>query len=179
MKRLVLPLIFIVMLLASACSPQDQRAAQRGADDALIVATVRARAAAIDAASLSLLHVACTTGVVTLTGDVHSSAERASIESAARAVKGVSAVIDRTVVNPRAPTSAQIAGDLELATQVHADLAAQIGVNAARVHVDVHRGVVTLTGTLPSVAHRQVADETVRSIHGVKRLDDDITISPQ
>jgi osmotically-inducible protein OsmY len=114
---------------------------------------------------------------LTLSGKVASAAERQAIEKSARGVDGVTSVIDDIVVDPSAPTGAQIEADLALATEVHAALAAQTGVNAAAVHVDVHRGVVTLTGTLPSKAHREVADETVRSLGGVHKLIDKIDVA--
>ena len=166
-------------LACCACGTSNQDHAKQVADDTLIAAQVRAKAAAIDPATVSLVHVACDRATVTLSGKVATKAERTSIEQAAHSVNGVHDVIDTIVVDPTVPTGAQIAADLGLAARINAALAAQTGVNAARIHVDVHRGVVTLTGSLPSKAHRDVADQTVRAVGGVKRVDDKLTIASQ
>jgi osmotically-inducible protein OsmY len=168
--------IAIAVLAAAACSQSDRAGASKAVDDAFVVARIRARAASIDAATVSLVHVTYANGIATLDGRVRTATERTSIERATSGVAGVTAVVDRIHVDPSAPTGAEIESDLALATSIHAALVAQTGVNAASIHVDVHRGVVTLTGTLPSAAHREVADETVRSVHGVKQLIDEITV---
>jgi len=175
--RRAVPAMLGLIVVLSGCSPSDQQAAQRAANDAIIVGQVRARAAAIDAATLTLVSVTCTAGVVTLTGEVPTAKERRDIVTSALAVSGVRNVTDRIAINPHAPTAAEIAADITLAGQIRAALAAQIGVNAANVHVDVHHGVVTLTGSLPSAAHREIADSTVRAIPGVRHLSDKITIA--
>jgi osmotically-inducible protein OsmY len=164
---------------AFACTPADQHQAQQAASDALVIAQVRARIAAVDPATVSLIQVRYRSGVATLSGEVATARERASIEDAARAVDGVREVLDHVTINAHAPTGAQIASDLELNARVRAALAAQTGVNAARIHVDAHRGVVTLSGTLPTAAHREVADGTVRALPGVRQLIDDIEIAPK
>jgi hyperosmotically inducible protein len=169
--------IAALAFVLAGCAPSDQKAAQTVANDALIATQVRARAAAVDPATVSLLRVESKDGNVTLSGKVATAAIRRSVESAAHEVSGVRSVVDRIVVDPSAPTGAQIAADLELGARIRGALAAQTGVNAARIHVDVHRGVVTLTGTLPSKAHRDVADETVRAIPGVKVFVDNITVA--
>ena len=169
------------VLAAAVCLPgcdqTTRQQAQSTAGDALIAAQVRGKLAAVDAATLTLVHITSENGAVTLTGTVSSSAERAGIERAANSVQGVRSVTDRTTIDRNAPTGAQMESDLALAARIHGALAAQTGVNATRIHVDVHRGVVTLTGTLPSAAHRAVADQTVRATSGVTKLIDRITIA--
>lgn len=163
-------------IACAGCNQSNPNATQSSTDDALIATQVRAKAIAIDPATVSLIHVASDHGKVTLTGKVANATERTAIEDAAHSVNGVHEVVDRIAVDKSAPTGKQIADDLTLAARIHAALAAQTGVNAARIHVDVHRGVVTLTGSLPSAAHREVADQTVRGIPGVVTLNDNITI---
>lgn len=174
MRRTVL--LLLLCIFSASCNQSDRNQAQSAADDALIAAQVQTKAAAIDPATLSLLHTKCEGGTVTLSGKVATAAERASIEKAARSVNGVRNVIDDVEVDPHAPTGRQIEADLALAAKIHAALVAQTGVNAARVHVDVHKGIVTLTGSLPTSAHREVADQTVRGVAGVVRLIDKITV---
>ena len=164
-------------LASAACDQESRNQAQSLAGDAFIVTQVRAKAATIDAATVSLLQVKCDKGVVTLGGTVKSQQERSAIEDASRKVDGVKSVLDRIAVDPNAPTAQEIEADLALAARIQTALAAQTGVNAAKIHVDVHRGVVTMTGTLPSAAHRQVADQTARAVPGVNRLVDKIVVA--
>jgi osmotically-inducible protein OsmY len=166
-----------VIFLSTGCDQGSRNQAQAVANDALITTQVRAKAAAIDAATLTLLHVKCERGVVTLGGMVASQSERTAIEHAAHGVSGVRSVTDQIVVDASAPTGKEIEADLELAARIHSALIAQTGVNAANVHVDVHRKIVTLTGSLPSAAHREVADQTVRSVPGVAKVIDKIAIA--
>lgn len=169
--------IFSLILFGAGCDQSSRDQAQSTTDDALITTQVRASAAAIDAATISLVHVKCEHGVVTLGGMVAAQSERAAIEKAARGVSGVKSVVDEIVVDASAPTGKEIEADLELAARIHAALIAQTGVNAAKVHVDVHRKIVTLTGALPSAAHREVADQTVRAVPGVAKVIDKIAIA--
>jgi len=169
-------LLACFVVACAGCDQGSRDQAQSVADDTLITTQVRAKAAAIDAATVSQLHVKTERGVVTLSGTVAANGERDAIERAARGVSGVKSVIDDVVVDASAPTGKQIEADLGLAARIHSELIAQTGVNAAKIHVDVHRGVVTLTGALPSTAHRQVADQTARAVPGVVKLVDKITI---
>jgi hyperosmotically inducible protein len=169
--------IACVVFASAGCDKGSQDQAQSFADDAVITTQVHEKAAAIDVATVSLMHVKSERGAVTLTGTVKTQSERTAIEKAARGVSGVHSVNDEIVVDANAPTGKEIEADLELAARVHTALIAQTGVNAARVHVDVHRAVVTLTGSLPSAAHREVADQTVRTVPGVAKVIDKIAIS--
>lgn len=163
--------------LIAGCSQQDQSHAQSVADDALIAAQVRAKIAVVDPATVSLVHVTSDRGAVTLSGKIKTAKERTDVENAARGVSGVKSLTDDIVLDPAAPTAGEMESDLALSARIRAALAAQTGVNVAAVHVDVHRGVVTLTGELPSAAHREVADQTVRKVPGVVKLIDNITVA--
>lgn len=169
--RLVLSFGLVAVLVA-ACSPSQQQRAKSDMNDAFIAAQVHARLAGIDAATVSLVTVDVTHGVVTLTGQVHSQREREQADVAARSVAGVTRVVDRLAVNPKAPTANQIEADVQMQARVKAALAAQTGVNALHVQTDVHQGVVTLQGTYPSAPMHEVIVETVRGVPGVRKVVD-------
>lgn len=166
-------------LSLAACGQSGSDKARSAANDALLAAQVQAKIAGVDAATVGLVHVSNDNGAVTLTGKIANMDERTAMEKAARSVDGVVTLDDRVVVDASAPTAAQIEADLALSARVHTALVAQTGVNAADIHVDVHRGVVTLTGHVPSPAHKSVADQTVRGVKGVTSLVDKLTISAQ
>ncbi|HEY7992596.1 MAG TPA: BON domain-containing protein [Candidatus Eremiobacteraceae bacterium] len=168
--------VIALALSLAACGQNGADKARSAADDALLAAQVQATIAGVDAATVGLVHVASSSGAVTLTGTIANMGEREAMEKAARGVKGVETLDDRVVVDASAPTAAQIEADLALSAGVHAALVAQTGVNAADIHVDVHRGVVTLTGHVPSPAHKEVVDQTVRGVKGVTSVVDKLAI---
>jgi osmotically-inducible protein OsmY len=165
-------LAFVVLAMLAACSKSDQDEAQKalqgGANDAWICTQIRASATALDPATVSLVKITCAPGVVTMTGQVRSTEEREQLVAAARKVEGVKRVVVHIDINPKAPTGNEIADDLTLATKVRVALAGQTGMNALKIDVSVHRGVVTLAGTVPSTALRSVVLDTARGVSGVK-----------
>ncbi|MBC5823790.1 MAG: BON domain-containing protein [Candidatus Eremiobacteraeota bacterium] len=165
-----------VVLAAAACTPAQQQETKSGADDALLLAQLRAKIAAVDAATISLVHVNVRNGVVTLSGQAPSAAERSAIEGTAKSVPGVRTVIDRLAVNPKAPTSRQLADDFALEAQVKAAIARDAGLNALRVHVSAHAAAVTLEGSVPSAALRTVVFDAAKSVPGAKSVSDRLSI---
>lgn len=166
----------VICAAIAGCGQNGTDKARSTADDALLAAHVQATIAGVDAATVGLVHVSSKDGVVTLTGKIANMNERAEMEKAARGVSGVQTLIDQVVVDSSAPTAGQIEADLALSAKVHTALVAQTGVNAADIHADVHRGVVTLTGHVPSPEHKAVADQAVRSVKGVTSVIDKLEI---
>jgi len=175
-----LSLAATLALALAGCSKTDQEEAQRElqrqSSDLWICAQVRTAATALDPATVQLLSVSCAHRVVTLQGQVRTATERAQLEAAAKKVKGVTRVDMKVAINPNAPTGNEVAEDLALDGKVRLALAQQTGMNAFKFDVQVHRGVVTLSGTAPSRAVKSVAIETVRGIDGVKGVVDKVTV---
>jgi osmotically-inducible protein OsmY len=170
---------FVVTVVCAAlavvmadCSSSQQERAKSDVNDAFIAAQIHTKLVAIDPATVSLVTVDVAQGVVTLGGQVHSKQERDKVDEAARSVSGVKRVDDRLAVNPKAPTANEIADDVTLQAKVKAALAAQTGVNALKVTVSVHAGVVALEGTYATPALHEVILETTRGVAGVRRVDD-------
>ena len=170
----------LVAALASACSKADQdqtsQAIQRSASDVWLCAQVRAKATELDPATVSLIKVSCTKGLVNMTGQVRSLQEREQLEEAVRKIDGVKGTAFIIAINPKAPTGNEIADDVALEAKVRVALAGQTGVNAFKLHVSAHHGVVTLTGSVPSASIRSVARDTARGVHGVKGVVDDLSV---
>jgi osmotically-inducible protein OsmY len=110
--------------------------------------------------------------VVTLTGMVGSYAEKLAAERAAKRVHGVRGVANDIQVRLRLPrTDTEIAADA-----VHAlDLRAAL---PEAIQAVVHNGHLTLTGTVPTLFHRAVAEKTVRYIRGLKGIVNRIVVAP-
>ena|SRR5215469_5814707 len=169
-----------VLAAVTACSKSDQdqtqRALQQAGGDAWICTQVRSAAAALDPATISLVKVECTKGVVTMSGQVRSGQEREQLIAAAQKVQGVTSVVSHVHVNPKAPTGNEIAGDVAIAAKVHVAIAGQTGVNALKINVSSHNGVVTLGGSVPSPAIKTVAVDAARGVDGVKRVVDKLAV---
>lgn len=175
--RLRLALVLAVAAL-SGCTASQQERARTDVNDAVITTQIRAKIAAVDPATVSLVKVEVANRTVTLSGQVHSMQERASVEEAARSVPGIAALHDKLTVNPKAPTAKEIADDLSLQARVKGALAAQTGVNALKVQVSAHAGVVVLDGTVVSRTVHALVMETVLGVSGVKRAIDHLRIAP-
>ncbi len=167
----------LAAVIIAGCTSSQQERVKGDINDALIVASVRAKIAAVDPATVSLVKVDVHNHAVTLSGQVHSAQERSKVDAAARSVSGVTKVDDRLVVNPKAPTANEIAGDLALQARVKGALAAQTGVNALNVQVSVHGRVVLLEGTVRSRTVHALVLETASSVPGVRRVIDHLRIA--
>lgn len=67
--------------------------------------------------------------------------------------------------------------DLQLQEDVIKELKWQPSVNAANIGVEVHQGVVTLSGNVASYAEKVAAERAVQRIVGVKALTIDIDVT--
>ncbi len=69
-----------------------------------------------------------------------------------------------------------VAEDAALTAEVAGVMAAQTGINAFNVKPSAHRGVVTLTGKVPTPEIKATLLAAVRRVHGVEEIVDHITI---
>jgi osmotically-inducible protein OsmY len=108
---------------------------------------------------------------VTLTGFIDSYAGKLAAERAAKRVRGVRAVANDVQVRLRLDrTDEDIARDAAWFLDVHS-------APLDRVQATVHQGHITLTGTVPSVFRRTVAENTVRHIKGVRHVINHIEVA--
>lgn len=171
-------ILTILPLLVAACSAQQQQQAQHSAQNTTLSAAVQAKLATIDADAATAVTVVANGGTVTLSGQAHDAQERSSYDAAAAGVPGVTHVVDRLRVNPQLRGLRENVSDAALAAKVNAKIAAQAGVNVARVKTSVRDGAVTLSGTVPSISVKTTIVDTVRKTSGVKSVDDRIEVAP-
>ena len=123
----------------------------------------------VDAAAIG---VSAHDGAVTLTGFIDSYAGKLAAERAAKRIRGVRAVANDIQVRLRlARTDEDIAHDTARALALHVAL-------PKTVQATVHDGHVTLTGRVPWLFHRTVADMAVRPIAGVRGVVNRIEVIP-
>ena len=113
-------------------------------------------------------------GVVTLTGEVSTYAEKLKAERAVERVAGVRGVVNELKV--------QLAGeysDTDIAKAAVAALRSDVTVPADRVKVKVDKGWVKLTGDVYGDFQRRAAERAVRNLPGVRGVSNLIAIETQ
>jgi osmotically-inducible protein OsmY len=120
--------------------------------------------------------VAVQDGVVTLTGQLNTFAEKHAVERAVRRVAGVRGIaIDLDV--KLAPEHKR--SDAEIAEAALAAMRWHSMVPADRVKVEVEAGWVTLSGELDWGYQYASAEQAVRPLLGVRGLTNNITVKPR
>jgi hyperosmotically inducible protein len=117
--------------------------------------------------------------VVTLSGEVRSSAEEEQALQLARNTDGVANVVDRLDVIPEAlpaPPAETVFTDAATTAEVKAKLLADSDVSGLKIDVDTKDHVVTLSGTVSSAVEKAKALRLAGEVTGVDRVDDRLTV---
>jgi osmotically-inducible protein OsmY len=176
MKRVLLSLLLIG---CTACTAQQQNQVQQSANLTAMTTAVKTKLALIDPDSTTAVKVSARyDGTVTLAGTARDATQRSAYASAAASVNGVKRVVDRLQINPKVRGPKEQFADVALGAKVAANIAAQAGVNAARVKPEVHDGVVTISGTVPSMSIKKTILDAVRKTSGVEVVNDRIEVKP-
>ncbi len=113
-------------------------------------------------------------GTVILTGSVASPFNERRAASIARTVRGVTSVDDRLVVD----ANVQLGNEV-LRSSVESALADVPLSSSERIDVSVTDGNVRLSGQVRDWQHRQLADQAVGRLIGVRSVDDQLTLARQ
>jgi osmotically-inducible protein OsmY len=124
----------------------------------------------------SRIGVAIEKGVVELTGQVRTFAEKQAVETAVKRVRGVTAVANELQVELLAT---HVRGDVDIAKAAMDALRWHVNVPDERITVTVAKGVVTLEGTVTAAYQRAAAQTAVEYLTGVKGVWNKITLTPQ
>lgn len=170
-----------------------------GQTDAGITTAVKAKLAADDMVKAYEIDVDTQDHVVTLTGEVETSAARDQAMRLARDTDGVREVVDRLQVGDTAATAGMVdrdtadeardtaertgdaAGDAAsragsamtdaaITSAVKAKLLADPMVGGLKIDVDTNNGVVTLTGPVNTQAEASEAEKIAKGTEGVKSV---------
>jgi len=115
-------------------------------------------------------------GVVTLTGHLHSYAEKFAVEHAAQRVHGVTALAVEMKVSLAA---AYERSDADIALAVERALEWSVLVPDGQIHPIVEGGWVTLSGTVAWDFQRHAAERAVCDLLGVLGVTNMVTIEPK
>lgn len=125
---------------------------------------------AVDAAHIG---VAVKDGVVTLTGHLETFAEKHVAERAVRRVAGVRAIAEEIDVGL---ARGHVRSDSDIAQAIEGAFSWRTLIPSDRIQVKVEQGWVTLTGEVNWAYQRQVAEQAVRPIIGVRGVSNSIAI---
>lgn len=111
-------------------------------------------------------------GVVTLTGTVQDSSEKALAADTVENLPGVTSVNNQIIVKSEYPEHS----DSWIALKIRSHLLVKANVSATSTTVAVHDGVVTLGGTAANAAQKELTAVYAKDIEGVKSVKNDIVI---
>ena len=126
----------------------------------------------VDAAAIG---VALEDGVITLSGQVASHAEKVAAERAASRVHGVKAIVSELEV--KLPATTQVT-DQEIARETLSSLSWNTLVPPDRVKVRVENGWITLEGDVEWQYQKNAAYDAVCNLKGVKGVINKLAIKP-
>ena len=119
--------------------------------------------------------VAVKDGIVTLSGEVDSHAQKVVAEQVVKTVTGVRGFAEALQVNPPAQHHRT---DQEIVTAALEALKWNVLVPAERVQVKVEHGWLTLFGDVLWQFERQSAEDAVKTLTGVRGVSNKLTVKP-
>jgi hyperosmotically inducible protein len=146
---------------------------RRSATDTTVTTTVKNKLAADPTTSAARINVDTSNGVVTLSGEVPTAAEKSEAERIARNTQGVTQVVNNISVERREDANGGTFEDTTILTSIKTQLVTNgiIGTN-----VDVKNGAVTITGEVDNAQEKSKAEEIARQVSGVKSVKNQLTI---
>jgi hyperosmotically inducible protein len=161
---LILSLLAICPLLAFASSETDRKI-EDTAKESYNYRTV------LD----NKIKVKAKDGLVTLSGTVQDSDDKALASDTVENIPGVTGVQNNIVVKPSHPENS----DSWIALKLRSRLLMKANVSAASTKVAVKDGVVTLTGTADNMAQKELTESYAKEITGVKSVKNKLVIKPK
>jgi hyperosmotically inducible protein len=112
-------------------------------------------------------------GAVTLTGTVAESSHKSLAEDTVESLPGVTSVNNQLTIKGESPAEHS---DGWLGTKVKTALLFHRNVRATKTDVNVHEGIVTLSGQASSMAQKELTTEYAKNVEGVKEVKNEMTI---
>ena len=152
----------------------DERNADGMWDDSAITTKVKNKLLKDHTTTAMQIDVDTLEGNVFLTGVVETEQESKRAVEIAKNVPGVKKVTNNLQIGER--TFGQSVDDTVTGSRIKAKLVVEPGIRSLNIDVDVHNGVVTLTGIVNSSEQRKRAIEIAQSTIGAVRIVDNIKV---
>jgi osmotically-inducible protein OsmY len=147
--------------------------------DAWITTKVKTTLLFHKSVSASETEVVTNSGVVTLTGNSHSEAQKQLTSEYAKDVEGVTEVRNNLVVSkPDKPekTLGEKVDDASITAQVKSSLLFHKSTHVLATKVTTRNGVVSLHGEAKNEAEKELVSKLAADIHGVVRVNNRMTV---
>ncbi len=152
----------------------DERSAGGMLDDSTITAKVKAQMVGAEEVKALNIDVDTVDGVVILSGFVDSADEKSHAAVIARAVEGVSDVLNDLRVGSR--STGEVLDDKIIGSKVKARLLGEPYTRSFNIDVDVYLGVASLSGIVHGSEQKKTILEIVRSTEGVEDIVDHVKV---
>ncbi|ROH94223.1 BON domain-containing protein [Chryseobacterium cucumeris] len=119
--------------------------------------------------------VTASDGVVSLTGTVDSIVKKKQAENAARNVSGVKVLVENIQV--KLPDS-KVKTDIEIGAEIISAFTSNVIIPQDKIKVKVENGWVDLDGELPWDYQREITENAIQFLPGIKGIFNNITINP-
>lgn len=169
----VATMTFVPLVVEAQESPKSQRLQARQLTGRSIADRIMEELRSDPVISLDNIGVVVVDGEVTISGSVPSLDVKQRAERIAESVRGVKGVSNKLRVRTEQPYT-----DRQIKMYVEHALASDAATDDLDIDADVRRGVVTLRGTVSSVAEEQLAREVASDVFGVRELRDELRITP-
>lgn len=145
-------------------------AQQESLKDSDITLAIKAELVLDEAVSSHLIDVSTKNGIVTLSGKVNNILSKERATRVAETIKGVRSVINTIKVVPPQRS------DKALSEDINAALLEDPATDSYEIGTVVENGKVVLTGTVDSWQEKMLAEKVVKSVRGVKKVDNNIGV---
>ncbi len=151
--------------------PQETAGPDRAIDDVRLASVLRADLDESTHVSADGIELAVVRGVVTLEGVVPDLLSAKRAVRIASSLRGVRSVIDRLIVEPGDVSDDELAESVDLA------LLLDPTTDAWEIDVVAAGGRVRLEGVVESHAERELAETVATGVHGVRSVDNRLTVA--
>ena len=188
MNRCFCLLTALVMFLTSGCTAAliggaagggyavatDERQASRMMDDSTITTRITSAMIKDDLVKAHQIDVDTVGGHVILTGVVKTRQESQRAVQIATRETGVKSVRNNLQIGEK--TWSESFNDKWLGSRIKAQLVAEPEIRSLNIDVDVHKGIVTLTGVVGDTYQKKRAMAIARATDGTRRVVDNLKV---
>lgn len=151
-------MFFLILLYSGVIYPQDT-------SDIQITQAIETEFRIDSSIPADLIDIKTVNGIVTLTGEVSNILAKNRAAGITETIRGVLSVINRINVNPG------FRPDREIRSSILTALKNDPATELFQARVSVLNGIVSLRGTVDSFAEKELTEEVVSSIKGVKLIN--------
>ena len=153
----------------------DERQTSRMVDDSTITTRINKAMVKDDLVKAHQVDVDTVGGDVTLTGVVKTRQESRRAVQIARQEAGVKSVRDNLQIGEK--TWGESFNDKWLVSKIKSKLVAEPEIRSLNIDVDVHKGVVTLTGVVGDSYQKKRAMEVAKATEGTRKVVDNLKVN--